>query len=164
MPSIKVNAINHIVNRRLKMPSIKVNAINHIGLVVRNEKTSKQFYQNLLGFTPHHKVDSWLVMNEQTMLHLIEIDDAEIVDSLFHQINHFAMEVDSLSDVLSILIQDNHKPFQMDFEGNEKQIISADDPLGFGLGTLFVADPDENLIEFVQIGKGLFTKEMQPKS
>jgi len=36
------------------------------------------------------------------------------------------------------------------------------DPLGFGTGTLFVRNPDGNLIEFIEEGKGLFSVEMRP--
>jgi hypothetical protein len=42
-------------------------------------------------------------------------------------------------------------------------VNSPDDPLDFGVGTLFVRDPDGNLVEFLQLGHGLFTPEMQPQ-
>jgi hypothetical protein len=48
------------------------------------------------------------------------------------------------------------KPFQMDFEGNTKPLNSPDDDLSFGIGTIFVEDPSENLVEFLQLGHGIF--------
>jgi len=44
----------------------------------------------------------------------------------------------------------------MDFEGKTKPIDSPEAPLDFGIGTLFVYDPDGNLVEFIQLGSGIF--------
>jgi catechol 2,3-dioxygenase-like lactoylglutathione lyase family enzyme len=37
-----------------------------------------------------------------------------------------------------------------------------DDPLDFGTGTLFVRDPDGNLVEFLQMRRGIFTEDTLP--
>jgi catechol 2,3-dioxygenase-like lactoylglutathione lyase family enzyme len=141
------------------MQPFTVESIHHIGLVVRDEAKARAFYTDVLGFQPHPRVDSWLMMNETLSIHLIEIPEAEVVDSLYHQINHVAIRVSHLRPVLHLLLKHGHTPCQMDFEGNEKELTDPDDPLDFGLGTLFVNDPDGNLLEFLQVGHGVFQEE-----
>lgn len=46
-----------------------------------------------------------------------------------------------------------------DFEGNTHDVLQPEDPLEFGIGTLFSVDPSGNLVEFLQPGKGLFTQD-----
>jgi len=41
--------------------------------------------------------------------------------------------------------------------------MAPDDPLDFGTGTLFVRDPDGNLLEFLQMGRGFFTEAVRPR-
>jgi hypothetical protein len=43
-------------------------------------------------------------------------------------------------------------------------VTTPDDPLDFGVGTPFVHDSDGNLVKFLQLGHGLFTPEMQPRT
>jgi hypothetical protein len=45
----------------------------------------------------------------------------------------------------------------MDTRTIEHAVKEPDDPLSFGTQTLFVRDPDGNLIEFVEPGRGLFS-------
>ncbi|MDX2085355.1 MAG: VOC family protein [Candidatus Melainabacteria bacterium] len=138
-----------------------VESVHHIGLVVRNEQKARTFYTDILGFQPHHRVDSWLMLNDKLSIHLIEIPEAEIVDSLFHQINHVAIQVSDLKPILKLLLEHGQAPFQMDFEGAEKPLTDPEDPMNFGLGTIFVNDPDGNLIEFLQMGHGVFTEDTE---
>ena len=46
--------------------------------------------------------------------------------------------------------------FQTGFDGSEKDVADRDDAMDFGTGSLFVQDPDGNLIEFLQLGHGIF--------
>lgn len=141
----------------------KIEAVNHVCLVVKNMDAAEQFYCGLLGLEHHHKISSWLVLNEQSTLHLIDIPEAEVDNSLYHEVQHFALQVPDLSEILALLLTNNQTPFQMDFQGNTKTVTVLDDPLDFGIGTLFIYDPDGNLVEFLQIGRGIFTPDMQPR-
>ncbi len=131
--------------------------IHHIGLVVRDIEASFHFYRNVLGLRPHPSIDTWMLTGDHGAVHLIEIPEAEDGECLFRQIQHFAVEVESLPMMLKALLQGGSKPFQMDFEGNEHQINDPADPLDFGLRTLFVTDPDKNLIEFIGRNVGIHT-------
>jgi catechol 2,3-dioxygenase-like lactoylglutathione lyase family enzyme len=133
-----------------------VESINHVCVVVKDIAAARQFYCGTLGLRPHHKVASWLILNNESTLHLVHIPEAEVDNSLYHEIQHFALQVPSLKAVLQELLEVNAEVFQMDFEGAERAVRSVDDPLAFGLGSIFTRDPDGNLMEFVQIGHGLF--------
>jgi len=141
----------------------KVEAVNHVCLVVKDRDAAEQFYNGLLGLERHHKISTWFVLNEQSTLHLVHIPEAEVDNSLYHEVQHFALQVPDLQEILALLLNNTQKPFQMDFEGKTKDVTSLDDPLDFGIGTLFVYDPDGNLVEFVQIGRGIFTPDMLPR-
>jgi hypothetical protein len=47
-------------------------------------------------------------------------------------------------------------PWQASLDGHVRHVVDADDPLDFGLGSLLIVDPENNVIEFVQKDRGLF--------
>ncbi len=138
---------------------IEVESINHVCLVVRNLEAAKRFYCGALGFPSHHMVSSWLILNQKSTLHLVSIPEVEVDNSLYHEIQHFALQVLSLRGALRELLAAGATVFQMDFEGQERAVLTAEDPLDFGLGTIFTRDPDGNLVEFLEIGHGIFKGE-----
>jgi len=139
------------------MPSVDVISIHHVCLVVQDREAAEAFYTGVLGFQPHHKVKSWLVLNGTSTLHLVTIPGAAPTNASPHRkIQHFALQVAHLRDVLSLLLQAGQRPFQMDVGMKEYRVTDFSDPLSFGTGTLFVRDPDGNLIEFIGGGEGIF--------
>lgn len=132
------------------------NAVNHICLVVKNREASERFYVDGLGLKRHERIPSWFYLTRSTTLHLVEISEAASDASAYRTVQHFALEVSDLRAVLKMTLFNHLSPFQMDIRRSAKRIVSADDPLNFGTGTLFVYDPDGNLIEFIQLGKGSF--------
>jgi catechol 2,3-dioxygenase-like lactoylglutathione lyase family enzyme len=142
------------------MPNVEIISVHHVCLVVQDREAADAFYIGVLGFQPHHKVKSWLVLNSTSTLHLV----TNRGDAFPHQdIQHFALQVPKLGDVLTILLQAGQKPFQMDGKMKEHFLVDPGDPLTFGTETIFVRDPDGNLIEFIEEGKGQFSIEMRPK-
>jgi catechol 2,3-dioxygenase-like lactoylglutathione lyase family enzyme len=63
---------------------------------------------------------------------------------------------------LVLLLRHGLTPFQADFQGNTRVVSAPDDPLDFGTGSLFVRDPDGNLVEFLQMGRGCFAEDTHP--
>lgn len=135
---------------------IVVEAVNHVCVVVKDLAAANDFYVNVLGLRKHHRIPTWLILNEYSTLHLVNIPEATIDTSLYHEIQHFALQVPNLRAVVRHLFRMEREMFQMDFEGNERRIESADGPLDYGIGTVFTRDPDGNLVEFLQIGLGIF--------
>ncbi len=142
------------------MPRIDIVSVNHVCLVVRDKEAADGFYIGVLGLRPHHIIQSWLVLGATSTLHLIHMPNADPADGAPQQaIQHFALQVTDLHNVLVVLLRARHKPFQMDARMAEHPLTETSDPLTFGTGTIFVRDPDGNLIEFLEMGKGLFSIE-----
>jgi len=145
------------------MTKITVDMINHVGIVVQDLPTSERFYIDVLGLQRHHARPNWLVLNATSTLHLICIPGAVVGDAAHLAYRHVALQVRDLRAVLQPLLIHGIRVVQLNFQGEERTITSPDDPLDFGVGSLFVRDPDGNLIEFLQLGHGIFTPEMQPR-
>lgn len=143
--------------------SITVEAINHVGLVVSDLSAAQRFYGEVLGLRRHHVRPSWFVLNATSTLHLIPLKDTAAADPSHHAYRHVALQIPNLRAVLRVLLAAGLRVFQADFGGNEREVLAIDDPLDFGVGSLFARDPDGNLIEFLQLGHGLFTLDMQPQ-
>ena len=48
------------------------------------------------------------------------------------------------------------RPYQVTVDQAQRHdVVSPDDPLAFGIGTLFVDDPDGNTVEFLQRDRGI---------
>jgi catechol 2,3-dioxygenase-like lactoylglutathione lyase family enzyme len=142
---------------------IAIEAIHHVCVVVRDWDAAEDFYMEVLGLKRHPVVPFWLVLNERSTLHLVPMPEADAVGSRRLQFQHFALQVTDLRGVLKVLLDNGQKPFQADFRSNRRAITAGDDPLDFGTGSLFVYDPEGNLIEFLQLGHGLFAEGMAPR-
>jgi catechol 2,3-dioxygenase-like lactoylglutathione lyase family enzyme len=140
------------------MSRLNVIAINHVCLVVRDKEITKAFYTGILGFQPHPRVKSWLVMSDLSTLHLVARPDVNAGPvSPNPGLQHFPLQIADLRDILVLLLAAGRSPFQMNRGIIEHTVKEPDDPLSFGTQTLFVRDPDGNLIEFVELGRGLFS-------
>jgi catechol 2,3-dioxygenase-like lactoylglutathione lyase family enzyme len=124
---------------------IQVEAINHVGLVVKDRAAAEAFYLGVLGLRRPHRMPSWLILNDRSTLHLINIPDAPAESSPSREMRHFALQVPDRREVLKLLLGHGIEPFQADFAGNRKPVTTPDAPLDFGVGTLFVHDPDGTL-------------------
>lgn len=129
--------------------------LNHICIIINDLEKSKKFYEEFLGLIPHGEVGGWYkVEGNGPTVHLIEIEDAGVPseEDMHHYYRHFAFEVSSLESAAKKALELGFHPFQMDTEGEEHEITSPEDDLSFGIKTVFVRDPDNNLWEFVQKG------------
>ena len=134
--------------------------INHVSLLVRNNERSRHFFLDVLGLQQHEHIPVWFIAGSCT-LHVIEIPDAplEISPPPYDVVRHVALQVDNLNELVSRLLTASLKPYQVDIEMRKKPLTDPNDDLSYGTGTIFVSDPDGNLFEFVQIGRGLFAHE-----
>src|SRR3954471_13793808 len=101
-----------------------VEAVNHVCVVVKNLAAAEDFYISILGLKRHHRVKTWFLLNDVSTLHLVNVSDATIDVSLYHEIQHFALQVPDLRAVVRHLFAREREMFQMDFEGVEKRIES----------------------------------------
>jgi hypothetical protein len=55
-----------------------------------------------------------------------------------------------------LLLTHGLRPYQLTVDqARRRDITSADEPLDFGIGTIFVEDPDGNTVEFLQPDRGI---------
>lgn len=70
---------------------------------------------------------------------------------------HFALQVKDLSQVLAMLLSAGQKPYQLSLASLEPNYVNnPQDSLSYGIGTLYVNDPDGNVVEFININRGIF--------
>lgn len=141
---------------------ITVEQIHHVGLVVRDLPAAERFYAGALGLRRHPARPSWFVLTDRHAVHLIPLAltpfrGSAADDPPHHAYRHVALQVPDLRAALRTLLAGGVRVTQADLAGGERAVTSADEPLDFGVGSLFVTDPDGNRIEFLQLGHGLFT-------
>jgi glyoxylase I family protein len=139
---------------------MKYQGINHVSLLVTNNERARHFFLEVLGLEQHQRFPVWFIAGACT-IHVIEIPDAplEASPSPYGVVRHVALQVDNLQELLSRLLAASLNPFKVDFEMRKKPLTDLNDDLSYGTGTIFVSDPDGNLFEFIQIGRGLFAHE-----
>lgn len=134
--------------------------IHHVGVRVRDIEASCKFYVGVLGLERHPEKGNWLRWNgaQGWPVHLMPAQDSEVGTDVLDLARHFAIEVDSLESILAVLLDKGMAPFQSGLNLAERRTVTSKaDPLDFGIGTLFVEDPDGNIVEFAQVNRGIFS-------
>jgi catechol 2,3-dioxygenase-like lactoylglutathione lyase family enzyme len=130
--------------------------VNHVGVRVSDLARAANFYTGILGLQPRPEKPNWLGVGQGCIVHLMP-PTVDLPIEPVEPSRHFALEVDRLESVVEMLLRHALQPFQANVDQEERHYItSLDDPLDFGIGTVFVEDPDKNVIEFVQVGRGIF--------
>ncbi|WP_165422884.1 VOC family protein [Ktedonosporobacter rubrisoli] len=138
---------------------MRYQGINHVSILVRNNERARHFFVDVLGFRQHKRIPVWFV-GGSGVVHAVEIPDAPMEKPLpYDVVRHAAFQVDDLQEVLARLLRASLKPYQVDMQMQQKFLTDPNDDLSYGTETVFVADYDGNLFEFVQIGRGLFVEE-----
>ncbi len=140
---------------------MKFEGINHVALVVTDLERSRKFFREVLGMPEHPKISRWFCAGA-CAIHLIENKDAGVDKSPYRATQHVAIQVDDRHELVSRLIKAGVEPFQWTMEGVRSALTSADDSLTWGTQTVLTHDPDGNLLEFIEMGVGLFESEPNP--
>ncbi len=128
---------------------MNINKIDHIGIRVTDFERAKEFYANL-GFSPFREDMNERVISVShpcgiTLNFLDNVDNTDGIKNVLMDIaekypgyTHYALHVDSIDEVVSL------------FEA--RGITITEGPVTFGNGkrSLFIRDPDYNVIEFTQ--------------
>ncbi len=131
--------------------AIKITKLNHVGIRVLDLERATRFYVDLLGLTPRPEKPNWLSVGDSYCFHLMPTTgEPEPIDIA----RHVAFEVPDIHETAAQLLAMGLQPYQSDLEHNRHTVTSTDDPLDFGIATLFIEDPDGNTLEFVQLGHG----------
>ena len=127
--------------------------LHHVAIPAHDFTRLQAFYIGVLGLQAHPEKSNWLRAGDGFTVHLMP-SSASFGAVRIEQ--HFALQVDSLESLLAHLLERSISPWQATLDGQVHVVIDPADSLDFGLGSLFIADPENNVIEFVQKDKGLF--------
>jgi len=130
-------------------------ALHHVAVVVADVARSTSFYAGLLGLEPDPARPHWMRCHGGGAIHLIERAPSAAAVAADPRA-HVALAVASLEAARDRLLTAGLVPWQNGLDWNTRDIGDARCSLDWGLGTLFVRDPDGNAIEFVQQGRGIF--------
>ncbi len=145
---------------------LKFKALHHVSVRYHEEAASRRFYCDVLGFAANPEKPNWLgwpgadhqVVHLMPAVGLTNVGVGGMEDRR-DLAKHLAFEVEQLEPVVEALLAHGFKPFQSGLSANErKDIASAQEPLDFGIGTVFVLDPGGNVVEFIQRDRGIFAK------
>jgi catechol 2,3-dioxygenase-like lactoylglutathione lyase family enzyme len=136
---------------------MRFKGIDHASVRVADLDRARGFYTDILGLEPHPEKTNWLGFGQGCPIHLMERTLSG--DDVNDPARHVALEVERLEDVVALLLDNGCSPFQADMDQREHRLItSTNGPLDFGIGTVFAHDPDGNIIEFIQTGRGIFAE------
>ncbi len=132
-------------------------AVSHVGMRVQDWGAAREFYVGVLGLVPHPEKSNWLGWAGAAgwPVHLMPAGDSAAGQDEADLARHLALEVESLEAIVAVLLAAKLQPFLASLQNERRFITSAGDDLSFGLGTVFVQDPDGNMIEFVEAGRGI---------
>lgn len=136
---------------------MRIKNLHHVGICVRDTRVATEFYVGVLGFRANSAKTNWLSLDNGQAIHLMPATDhsdpGRDVEDLAR---HIALEVESLEDTVLLLLRHGLAPFQSGLELAQRRYLTDAGDLSFGIGTVFVADPDENVVEFVDPARGIF--------
>jgi catechol 2,3-dioxygenase-like lactoylglutathione lyase family enzyme len=142
------------------MAHATITGLHHVAVAVRDMPRAQAFYVGVLGLTPCPAKSNWLSAGHGFEVHLMPLKGADVPrDSA----RHFTLSVESLQAIVSHLLSHGLRPYQVTVDqGQRHEIVSLDDPLDFGIGTIFVEDPDGNSVEFLQPDRGITAEILGP--
>jgi catechol 2,3-dioxygenase-like lactoylglutathione lyase family enzyme len=134
--------------------------LHHVGIPVTDMVRAEGFYRDVLGFAPCPAKPNWLSVGPGYEVHLMP---SRVAIGAINSARHFAFGVASLVTLVAHLLANGLQPYQLNVDQSARHdITSGQDPLDFGLGTVFVEDPDGNTLEFLQRERGILFEVLGP--
>jgi catechol 2,3-dioxygenase-like lactoylglutathione lyase family enzyme len=127
--------------------------LHHVAIPANDFALLQAFYTGDLGLQAHREKPNWLRAGDGFNVHLMT-SETKFGGARVEQ--HYTLQVASLHDLLGHLLGEHLEPWRARLDGQVHRVVDPDDPLEFGLGSLFIVDPENNVIEFVQSDKGFF--------
>ena len=135
-------------------------SLDHVAVVVADADRSRRFYVDVLGFVAHPTKPNWLLIDGHGAVNVLELPDREPRSERYPPA-HLAIRVASLEAVRDRLLAAGLVPWQNALDWSSRDITDATTSLDWGIGTLFVLDPDGNGVEFMQAGRGIFAEHLR---
>ena len=131
--------------------------LHHVCVIVRDVDAARSWYADNLGLTVHPTKPNWLLCGPRGAVHLLPCPPWG-AEPIPRSGAHLAIHVEQLEAVRDRLLEAGLQPYQQAMDWGIREITSPSDTLDWGIGTLFVDDPDGNTIEFVQAQRGIFAE------
>ena len=137
---------------------------HHTGVRTFDLDESRAFYCGILGMEANPAKENWLGVPgvDHQFVHLMPAKGVPRPSESAREngrdgADHVALETHDLHAVVARLLETGCKPFQTELDFSKRRdVTSADQPLDFGIGTVFVIDPAGNVVEFIQRDRGVF--------
>ncbi|MFG6667640.1 VOC family protein [Halomonas sp. HNIBRBA4712] len=129
--------------------------VHHAAIATHDMDLLTDFYTRVIGFQQHPEKSNWLHTGHGFSLHLMPSDRER---APYDPSRHIAFEVESLNECARYLLDQGQRPYQLSNEQKRVEVKSAEGPLDAGIGTLFLDDPEDNTIEFVERGRGILAE------
>lgn len=131
---------------------MRITGLHHVGIPVRDMATAERFYVGVLGLAPCPGKPNWLHAGDRYSVHLMPWWAPPLPRG---PARHLTLSVERLEDAAAHLLAHGLRPYQLTVDQAHRHDVAAGDPLDFGIGTLFVEDPDGNTVEFLEPGRGI---------
>jgi catechol 2,3-dioxygenase-like lactoylglutathione lyase family enzyme len=130
-----------------------IKGLHHVGVAVSDMAQAEAFYVGILGLVPCPAKPNWLSAGTGFEIHLMPSRSGTIA---LDAARHFTLEVERLEEAAQLLLAHGLRPYQLTVDqAHRHDVTMPGDTLDFGIGTIFVEDPDGNTIEFLQSGRGI---------
>ncbi len=139
---------------------MRILGLHHVAVAVADMARAEAFYVGVLGLRPCPEKPNWLCAGGGYEVHLMPLRATPVP---LNPARHFTLEVERLEAAAAHLLACGLRPYQVTVDQLQRREITApDDPLDFGIGTLFVEDPDGNSVEFLQRDRGITADVLGP--
>jgi catechol-2,3-dioxygenase len=139
--------------------AVNLKQVNHVGIRTKDMEELGRFYAEVLGLTPHPEKRNWLkVGDSNTLIHLMPVNGSAEGNDTSDYARHVCLEAESLEEVVTAMLARGIKPFQCEIDATKRRELTDASDLTFGIGTLFITDPEGNVIEFMQANRGVFAR------
>ncbi|WP_413727101.1 VOC family protein [Sodalis sp. RH19] len=134
---------------------MQLQGIHHAALAVSDMDLMLAYYRDALGMRPHPIKRNWLNAGRGFCLHLMPSNGTLAPRD---PSRHIAFQVGDLNRCAGFLLAQGLQPYQMSVTMEVCLITDGTGPLDNGIGTLFLDDPEGNTLEFIERGRGIFSK------
>ena len=134
-------------------PGATIKGLHHVGVAVSDMERAEAFYVGVLGLVPCPEKPNWLSAGIGFEIHLMPSRSGPVA---LDAARHFTLEVERLEEAAELLLAHGLRPYQLTVDQAQRHDVTMPgDTLDFGIGTIFVEDPDGNTIEFLQRNRGI---------
>ena len=137
--------------------SVTVEELDHVAINVHDLERAADFYVRVIGLERHATKPNWFLIGGHGAINVLPVLKGDDPTERYPTA-HLAFRVKSLEETRDALLAAGVVPWQNSLQWESRDIVDDSESLDWGIGTLFVRDPDGNGVEFIQAGRGIFAQ------